>query len=212
MRSTWVRRAVIVTILAGTPLDLFGASVDGGAPNQVSGTNMSEQLVAEPFTIPYNTSFSEIRFWAIRSAPGAYRGSVYWAIHSEASGKPDQVVAGGVTAAISAVDTGQSTAFGYGEATFVVPVAFKLAPGAYWLALHNGPLADNSVSEMLWSTAADASAPAEVHGVVSTEALYLAGSAWVGTGNSLAFQLIDPALFANGFEVGDQPWTVPPPG
>lgn len=167
-------------------------SHDNGTPDQVSGTNMSEQVVAENFTLGANANVILIRFWAIQGQSSDYRGNVYWAIHSNSANQPGAVVAGGVAPVVSAVATGNSTLFGYAEYSFDIPVDIQLAPGNYWLALHNGALSNNGESEMLWSTTA---VP------LGSNALYLdAVSGWVSSGNELAFRIEDTTLFVDGFE------------
>ena len=170
-------------------------SHDNGAPDQVSGTNMSEQLVAENFTLAADANVILIRFWAIQSAAPDYRGDVYWAIYSDAANQPGTVVAGGVEPVVNAVVTGNSTLFGYAEYSFDIPVDIQLAPGNYWLALHNGAVSNNGESEMLWSTTA---VP------VGSNALYFdAVSGWVSSGNELAFRIEDTTIFVDGFESGN---------
>lgn len=167
-------------------------SYDNGAPDQVSGTNMSEQLVAENFTLGADANVIHIRFWAILSAPAAYRGNVHWAIYSDVANLPGVIVSGGAAPVVGTVPTGNSTLFGYAEYSFDLPVDIQLAAGDYWLALHNGDLSNNDPSEMLWSTTAVG---------IGSNALYLdAVSGWVSSGNGLAFQLEDTTIFADGFE------------
>lgn len=124
---------------------------NNGAPDQISGDNMSEALVADDFTIGGLSDITNLRFWSVQSDVDDYEGSVYWAIHSDAAGLPGGVLFSGTFAAVANA-TGNSTGFGYDEYVFDIPVAFQLGAGTYWLALHNGPLNNGVISEMLWAT------------------------------------------------------------
>nr|WP_295130559.1 PEP-CTERM sorting domain-containing protein [uncultured Roseateles sp.] len=146
---------------------------------------MSEQLVAENFSLSAATNITGIRLWSIQDAAAAYRGSVYWAIYSDLGGIPNAVLSGGSTSIVSEVATGNSTGFGYAEYEINIAASFNLAAGNYWLALHNGVLSDNSSAEMLWSTT----------GAGSADGRYLDSTfGWVQSGNEQAFQLEGTAV------------------
>ena len=179
-----VNRAGLATLTLGLSFVAQGATIyNNGAPNQFSGTQMSEFLVAEDFTIGGTSNISNIRFWSIQALLSDYLGSVYWAVHSNGASQPGVILQGGFTTPVTANLTGAaaSTIGGYAEYVFDIPVAFQLTSGTYWLALHNGPLATNSGKEMLWATTGVGN---------GTEALYNDGvNGWVGSGNELAFRL-----------------------
>lgn len=124
---------------------------NNGAPDQISGDNMSEALVADDFTIPGQSNVTNIRFWSIQSDLADYDGVVYWEIYSDGGGVPNGSLFSG-TASVTATATGNSTGFGYDEYVFDIPVAFQLAAGTYWLGLHNGPTNNGILTEMLWAT------------------------------------------------------------
>ena len=156
-----------------------GATIYTAPPDQTYGVNMRETLVAEDFTIASTTDFTNIRFWSIQSALADYDGSVYWAIYGNLTGGP--ILFGGTTAAISPTATALSTGFGYPEYVFNIPVAFQLAGGTYWVALHNGPLASTATNEMLWETTSLAT---------GSQAMYFdATFGWTDAGSHLAFEL-----------------------
>jgi hypothetical protein len=157
--------------------------VDNGVPDLVSGTQMSEFLVAENFTLGTAYDITNLRFWTVQSAAADYSGSVYWAVFANSGGQPGALVAGGSTVAAVGALAGGSTGFGYNAWVYNVPVSFSLAAGSYWLGLHNGPLANTTPSEMLWATTATVSAP---------QGMYLDGS-WVSALNEHAF-LIEGTL------------------
>jgi hypothetical protein len=127
------------------------------APNQVSGTNMSFALVAENFSIagPGPFAVTSLQFWSLMSASTDYRGSVYWAIYSDAPGEPDSVLFSG-TASPNPSATGNSSSIGYAEYLFDFNVSFSLAGDTtYWLALQNAPLGSADPTEMLWGYSDD---------------------------------------------------------
>jgi PEP-CTERM motif len=125
---------------------------NNGAPNQVSGTNMSDTIAADDFTLGGGTTITAFRFWSIQDSAAAYRGSVTWGVYSNLGGKPNALLFGG-TVATAAAATGASTGFAYPEYLFDVDVTdFHLTAGTYWLGLHNGPAANDGSSEMLWET------------------------------------------------------------
>ena len=152
---------------------------DNGAPNQVYGTNMSGNVVAEDFTLGSTYDISNIRFWSIQSAAADYSGSLSWAIYGNAGGNPGAVLKSGLSSAV-ATATGLSSGFGYAEYVFNIGTTFQLAAGNYWLGLANNPLNPGNPSEMLWETTSTAT---------GSQAKYLDGSTWFGSGNDLAFRI-----------------------
>ena len=137
-----VRTGMAALALAAAPLSFAAPVYNNGLPNQVSGTQMSEVVVAEDFTLTASTTISNIRFWSIQDLAADYLGSVYWAVYSNVGGAPGGILFGNTAVATTAVATGMSTGFGYDEYAFDVDVAdFTLGAGNYWLGLHNGPSA-----------------------------------------------------------------------
>ncbi|MBI4890639.1 MAG: PEP-CTERM sorting domain-containing protein [Acidobacteria bacterium] len=151
-------KTILLAALAATVLSVCapGAVIfDNGAPNLIAGDNMSEFLMAEDFSLTGTYDLTNIRFWSLQSTANDYRGSVYWAIHSDGASAPGAIAFGGVTAAIAGVATGNSAGapLGYAEYVYDInPGAVQLTAGTYWLALHNGPLANIDPAEMLWET------------------------------------------------------------
>ena len=169
---------------------------NNGAPDQVSGTNMSANVVAENFSVGSTTDITNLRFWSIQNAASDYAGSLSWAIYSNAGAVPGAVLQSGIASPV-ATSTGLSTAFGYGEFVFNIATSFQLAAGDYWLGLANDPLDPVNPSEMLWETTSSS--------VSGTEARYLDGNfGWIGSGNDLAFAIDGTPTVPGG--------TVPEPG
>jgi hypothetical protein len=152
---------------------------NNGAPDQVYGTNMSGNVVAEDFSLGSTYDISNIRFWSIQSKAADYSGSLSWAIYSNAGGNPGAVLKSGLSSAVGTA-TGLSTGFGYAEYVFDIGTTFQLAAGSYWLGLANSPLNPGNPSEMLWGTTSTAT---------GAQAQYLDGSTWIDSGNNLAFSI-----------------------
>ena len=155
---------------------------DNGAPDQMSGVNMSANRVAEDFTLAANTTITNIRFWSIQPTAGDYSGSLSVAIYADVGGTIGSLVTS-FSGALAETSTGLSTGFGYGEYVFDIPGSIALTAGNYWLALLDGlspsPVTPN---EILWETTA--------MGLGAT-AQYFDGPSetWVDTGLNLAFRI-----------------------
>ena len=180
--GAWVRTGTAALALAAAQLSFAAPVYINGAPDQVSGTQMSEVVVAEDFSLTASTTISNIRFWSVQKFAADYLGSVYWAVYSNAGGEPGAILFGNTAVATTAVATGMSTGFGYAEYAFDVDVVdFTLGAGSYWLGLHNGPAAATDAREMLWSTTAS---------VIGSESKYFDSAfGWLGAGTYLAFAL-----------------------
>jgi|CXWL01.1.fsa_nt_gi hypothetical protein len=170
---------------------------NNGAPDQVSGTNMSANMVAEDFTIGATTDITNLRFWTIQSALGDYSGSLSWAIYGGGA-QPGAVLFSGTSAA-TAVATGGSSGFGYAEYVFDITTLFQLSAGSYWLGLGNNPLDPSNPSEMLWETTG---------GSTGSKSKYLdvSISEWIDSGNDQAFRIDGTPV------VNPPPPTIPEPG
>lgn len=167
-----------------------------GAPDQLNGTNMSANPIAEDFIIGATTDITNIRFWAIQSAASDYSGNLFWAIYSNGVAQPGVLVQGGAAVAVTATPTGGSTGFGYSEFVFDIAANFQLTAGTYWLGLANDPLDPVNPSEMLWETTSAGG---------GSTGLYNDTGTWIDSLNHHAFLL-------EGRLVGDPPPTdVPEP-
>jgi hypothetical protein len=176
-----LRIAVALTVFA---VSMPAAVIfNNGASNLITGDNMSEFLVAEDFALATAYNVTGLRFWSLQSSAGDYRNSVYWAIHSNGGSAPGSILFGGLTASVAAVATGNSTFYGYNEYRFDIPVAFQLAAGTYWLSLHNGALANETATEMLWAATTPGSGLA---GVYTSSGL---NPAWIDTSQEHAFEI-----------------------
>jgi hypothetical protein len=180
MIKTFARIAAMALTLgvsqAATAVTVF----NNGGPDLVSGTGMTEFLVADNFSVGSGGfDITNLRFFSAQDAASAYVGSISWAVYSDATSLPGSVLNSGL-ATVAGTATGGSTGFGYGIYSFDIPVSFTLAAGNYWLALHNGPLSNTtSAGDMTWATTATGIGPASV---------YKDGT-WISSGNELAFRV-----------------------
>jgi hypothetical protein len=173
-------RATVLALMLGVSQAATALTVfNNGAPDFVTGTAMTEFVVADNFTVASSYDITNIRFWSAQSALGAYQGSVAWAIYSDLAGLPNSSLNAGL-ATVTGTATVGTVPPGYGVYSFDIPVSFTLAAGNYWLALHNGPLSNTTTpGDMLWATSGSTSTPASV---------YFDGG-WVSTGNEQAFRV-----------------------
>lgn len=185
-------RAALCAVLVGLATGSQAATIVSQAPDQVTGTNMSFAAVAESFSLVGAYDLTGLRFWALLGTQADYSGSVYWAIHSNSGGIPGAVLFSG-TQAVAEAATGAPPVFGFlSEYQFDIALNMQLAAGDYWLALHNGPLANSGFSDMYWETSSSGNGPAGQYDDLGDQP----DLGWLDTGNEHAF-----ALF--GDRVGD---------
>lgn len=179
--------------LAFVPATIHAQVVfDGGAPDGVSGNEMTQWIQAEDFALSNTTNISAITFWAAGQGGDTWLGTVAWAIYSDAAG-PGGLLFSGVQAGTRAVD---GTAFGNTQYRHTLAVAFQLGAGSYWLGLHNGPLSTTTRAAYYWSTTSSG------YGLAGQEDNTPFGvGGWSGNGQ-------DHAFFLEGSDAGS---TVPEP-
>jgi hypothetical protein len=165
---------------------------DNGGPNQHGGSDMTDFLESEDFTLSGATIISDVNFWNFQLLASDYKGSLYWAIQANAAGTPGDTIASGLTSAVTRAATGLTDTSGiYSEFTNSFNIApTELGTGTYWLTLHNGPITDSNFSDFYWEWTAD-------------------------NGNSQAFDLVaggpwNAALSENAFQLSGT--EVPEPG
>ena len=190
-----MRRLSTVGVLVGV-LWLLGGHpghaallYDNGAPSQLSGNEMTQWIQAEDFTLSAAATITNVRFWDLEdlSAGPGYAGSITWAIYADAGGSPGALVAGGNTAGVTRVATGNVLLFGADEFQNDFSIgAVALGPGAYWLGLHNGTLGNDSSAEFYWEMTGDFDTLGNGH---EDEAPF--AGLWAPNGFEHAFQLFE---------------------
>jgi hypothetical protein len=162
---------------AATAVTVF----NNGSPDLVSGTRMTEFVVADNFTVGSGGfDITNLRFFSAQDSASAYVGSISWAVYSNVASEPGSILNSGL-ATVAATATGVTTGFGYGIYSFDIPVTFSLAAGNYWLGLHNGPLSNTtSAGDMTWATSSTGTGPAS---------FYNDGGTWISSTNEQAFRV-----------------------
>jgi hypothetical protein len=124
---------------------------DNGPPDHANGRDMTHWLQADDFAVTRGARVELIKFWDFESA-GDLDSTIFWQIYANADNEaPGLLVASGTSPLNSHVATGNST-FGFAEYVNELSIGgVTLPPGSYWLALHNGPLSnDSSAKNVFW--------------------------------------------------------------
>ncbi|MBI3679649.1 MAG: PEP-CTERM sorting domain-containing protein [Acidobacteria bacterium] len=132
---------------------------DNSPHDLVTGTGLSELLVAEDFVLASAQSLTAVRFWSAQLSAADSVGTIDWVIYADSAGLPGSVLFSG-SAANTNVATGLTAASGL-QFEFVNDflISGTLAPGTYWIGLHNGPISDTTFRDFNWgSRAANATA------------------------------------------------------
>jgi hypothetical protein len=151
---------------------------DNGPPDHQSGNNMGNAWQADDFTIGTGQSPTSLTFWSLEDI-GAWRGSISWSILSAPGGAS---LGSGTSTNVTRTSTGSFP----GLSEYRNELDFGnlgLAPGTYWLVLHNGSFNNlGDPNEFLWETAAG-------NGSQLGMESYDGGLTWTGNFNQHAFVL-----------------------
>ena len=179
-------------LLAGAALVLCGAApyaaasvivVDNGPANHLTGNKLGFAFRAEDFTLAVDTTLNGITFWSL-DGDGAYRGRISWTIRDhQRTDAPGAVVARGIQATVSRTALGSYDGLQEYRNEFALNTPLTLAPGTYWLVLHNGaPRNLHDPNEFLWESAADNNTSRRVE-------RFARSGPWRTTGTEHAFQV-----------------------
>jgi hypothetical protein len=144
---------LVVAVLGGVqPAHASPIVYDNGAPNSVSGNEMTQWIQAEDFTLSSTTLITGVQFWAFQTDDACcYTGSITFDIYSDASDSPGTVLESGSVTPTRTFD--HSTSFGPSYVyDFAIPDFLAVGGTQYWLGLHNGPLTTQTRDEMYWET------------------------------------------------------------
>ena len=140
---------------------------DNGPPNNLDGYEMTHWIQADDFTLGVGARLENAKFWSFEGN-GTFQGSILWQIYSNgASNTPGTLLFSGTSTNVTHVATGFILS-GYAEfvTTFdMTPIS--LPAGVYWLALHNGPLTNNSDSGRVYWETADSFGPKPSHSLIA---------------------------------------------
>lgn len=141
---------LLLFVLAGTTGSMAAPLYDNGPPGQITGFEMTRWIDADDFTLSSAAVVANIKFWNVQRGSD-FQSSIVWQIYSNSpNNTPGALLYSGTSLNLAHVATG-GNAFGFPEFvnTFdIVPVS--LQPGVYWLALHNGPLTNNTDQLVFW--------------------------------------------------------------
>jgi PEP-CTERM motif len=167
---------VFTLALAGTAeaTILFSAP-----PNQSGGSDLNAFLEGDSFVLAAPSIILQVEFWSLQADASDYSGSIYWEIDSNNSGVPGTAIDSG-TPTPTGTPTG-NTALGLNEFVYQWNVNTILAPGTYWLVLHNGPTNTIPSTTFYWEWSADT-------GNSQSQDLSVA-PAWAANDAALAFEL-----------------------
>jgi hypothetical protein len=178
-----------ITLLAATALALsisgiVQAGIIGNGPaNHSGGSDLNFFTEADDFVVgnPY-AHITQIKFWAVQSGPADFTGTVDWAFYSNSGGFPGSSVIAGNASATGA-STG-FTVFGLDEFAYTFNIDATLAPGTYWLVLHNGPSNVTPDGSFYWAWSNGNSGN-------SASLDPSPASPWAGNFTELAFEMTD---------------------
>ena len=151
------RILTLTTVLTALSAPSFAGPIvyNNGAPNSLSGNEMTQWIQAEDFTLAATTDIGDVHFWAhdITTGLTAYQGSITWQIYANAAGQPGALLASGSASPTPVFDhlhsVGSSFAF-----DFDIPTFTAVGGTRYWLGLHNGPLTTDNLFVLGWETTA----------------------------------------------------------
>src|ERR1017187_3496589 len=187
-----MRSRVCCSLLLAAVSQCIGGTIlyDNGPPaTSFGGIQMTTQLLAEDFSLPYSSLLTGVRFWSLEArGTTVYQGSIYWGIYSNtASNLPTMVpLFSGLLLSPNKVATGRTAdlgpyTFDEYQYDFALP-NILLSPGTWWLALHHGPLSFIVVDQFSWQQT-------NPNATFGTAVQNTVGNPWISSGTQSAFQL-----------------------
>lgn len=187
-----MKRTIVVTLSAlvvavGGTAHAGVVVYDNGAPNQLSGNEMTQWIQAEDFKLGATKIVTDVHFWAVQQSDAS---SIYYAFYADDNGSPKSgpVFAAGQNLVRTC---GQVLSFGTEcKYSFDVTPFTADAGVTYWLGLHNGPLDNAQRADFYWETTNKNAS------LVGREYTLPAGGGWSANGQEHAFQLtgVDPSV------------------
>lgn len=125
--------------------------------------SITTQVIANDFTLGSTTTLETFRLWVVVQGYSGetlaeFGGTIGWGIYSDAIGEPDQLLASGQDVNVQVTSTSQvlheHTRVFQLDGVFESPTfgsVSDLAPGNYWLAIHEGDwLSPDDGSSIAW--------------------------------------------------------------
>lgn len=153
----------MVTVISGAPIEFF--TTGAGIKSPAGAQDISITITANSFVLGAATILHSAKFYTLENPPASFSGNLSWYIFGDNAGAPGTMLYSGTTGAVTRTDLGQVASgvpgFNYEEFenSFDLP-NLNLAPGTYWLGLHNGP--DQVIStlrSMYWEASPTGSSP-----------------------------------------------------
>jgi hypothetical protein len=170
---------VALALIVATTASAQGIVYNNGGPNGLNGNEMSEFSQAEDFSLLSASFLDGIRFWDVEVSPFVGTVTVDWAIFDDALGNPGTLLYGGTaTSARTSLGTGVD-GFEHWQNDLAIG-SVNLGPGAFWLALHQGP--DFNSRAFYWETT-------DPNGTASGKEVYGGFGLYADNGEEHAFAL-----------------------
>mgnify|MGYP007070989295 CR=1 FL=1 len=149
---------------------------DNGTFGSPAGVEMTAKVVANDFVFTSTQTITAVRFWSFESTDvpaQTYYGSIYWAVydHDPALNQPRNLIASGLTPQVTRSIPPQPPNLGFFAQNDFAIAPVTLAPGTYWIALHNGPLRNAARSDFYWVAGGVDRGPGYRSGVVVGDAV-----------------------------------------
>ena len=163
-------------------------------------TRLTHWIEADDFTLDTAARLEGVKVWSFEGA-GSFEGSILWQIYSNsANNTPGTLLFTGTSTNLTHVATG-FVYFGYAEHIITFDITpTTLTAGTYWLALHNGPLTNDSVlGRVYWETTSTLGARGSRSDISPFLGLWLSNAVPPGAPSECAFQLngtLSPAALA----------------
>ncbi len=165
------------------------AVYNNGAPDHVSGNEMTQWIQTEDFTLTSSETIGAVKFWDFQNS-NSYNGSISWFVYADNSGLPGSVLDEGNVAA-TRTRTGKMVLGSYTEYVNNFSTGnITLGPGTYHLGLHNGMLSDPARAEFYWETTYANGTPSGIEMNLEN------GNTWNYNGQEHAFELLGTAATA----------------
>lgn len=156
MKAPFLATLSVALLIAVAPAPAVAQTVyNGGAPNGQAGFDIFNDFrSADDITATSPLAFNLIRFWGLLPAGSSYVPTIFWQFLSDGGGgvPGSSVVAEGTTLANRTLRTPLDVGFDSWQFDLALGGPRSLAPGVYWLALHDGALGDITDSTLLWET------------------------------------------------------------
>jgi hypothetical protein len=146
---TTLRKLLLVCslLLVGNAANASTIVYDNGAPDGLSGNEMTQWIQAEDFTLGATTTITDVHFWGTDSSGTGYQGSITWQIYSNDVNQPGTLLTSGSAVPTATFVGGFSYLY-----DFTIPGFTATGGTTYWLGLHNGALTTTDPLEFYWET------------------------------------------------------------